>query len=277
MGICDSNKQEENTPNTINNRIPISQNNNNYIIAEVEIKDEDVNKDIRIIDSYDEFHRNWDFKKFKAEKSNEEEIKKCEIRINNELIPFNYSHRFVNIGKNVIKYSFKNCLPNPNFLFYKCENLVRLDLSNFNTKKVKSMDNMFGECKSLISINLSNFDTKNVIDMNHMFYKCESLTNIDLSSFNTEKVIYMHGMFMECKSLTDLNLSNFNTQNVASMVWMFSGCESLIHLDLSNFTTEKVGELNTDEMFDECYNLRVENVKTKDERLLFILKNHFYI
>ena len=114
--------------------------------------------------------------------------------------------------------------------------------------------------------------------MSHMFYNCESLTNLDVSSFNTENVIYMHGMFEGCKSLTNLNLSNFNTRNVKSMVWMFNECKSLTNLDLSNFNTEQVGQMETDEMFDECDNLRVENVRTKDERLLFILKNNnFYI
>jgi len=38
--------------------------------------------------------------------NNEEEIKKCEIRINDELIPFNYFHIFELSGKYRIKYSF---------------------------------------------------------------------------------------------------------------------------------------------------------------------------
>ena len=86
MGICHSHK--ENDEKTLN----FDKNKNNYIIAEIEIKDDDVNKDIIIINSYDEFHRHWDFKQFKAEESNEEDILQCKIRINNEPIPFNYIH-----------------------------------------------------------------------------------------------------------------------------------------------------------------------------------------
>ena len=265
MGVCES---------SLNDKISKKQDDNNYIIAEIEIKDDELNKDIRIIDSYDEFHRHWDFKEFKIEESNEEEIKKCEIRINNELIPFNYFHKFTKNGKNTIKYSFKNSLNKANFLFYKCENLTKIDLSNFNTEEVTKMNAMFSECVSLTSINLTNLCTANVIDMNHMFYKCVSLTNIDVSSFNTENVVYMHSMFEGCASLTNLNLSNFNTKKVTVMIWMFSGCVSLTDLDLSNFTTENVEESNTDEMFDQCNNLTVENVKTNDEKLLFILNNN---
>jgi len=271
MGMCYSNKEID------EKSLNFDKNKNNYIIAEIEIKDDDVNKDIIIINSYDEFHRHWDFKQFKAEESNEEDILQCKIRINNEPIPFNYIHIFKNKGKYEIKYFFNNCLTKVNCLFYKCEKLTKIDLSNLNTDKLINMNAMFGECKSLTSINLTNINTKKVIDMHHMFYQCESLTNLDVSSFNTENVIYMNAMFSECKSLTDLNLSNFNTRNVNSMVSMFCGCKSLTKLDLSNFSTEKVGELNTDEMFDECDNLRVENVKTNDERLLFLLNNNFYI
>ena len=42
------------------------------------------------------------------------------------------------------------------------------------------MKYMFYECNSLTNIDLSNFNTQNVIDMNSMFYGCKSLTNIDL-------------------------------------------------------------------------------------------------
>ena len=38
-----------------------------------------------------------------------------------------------------------------------------LDLSNFNTSSVITMDKMFANCKKLISLNLSNFDTSSFI------------------------------------------------------------------------------------------------------------------
>ena len=64
-----------------------------FIIAEIYIKEEDINKNIRIINSYEECMRSQDWE-IEDEYKNEDEIKKCEIKINNELIPFNYFYKF---------------------------------------------------------------------------------------------------------------------------------------------------------------------------------------
>jgi len=64
-------------------------NDNNYIFTEIVIKEEDVNKDIRILNSYEEFMRKKQLE-MNNEFKNEEEIKKCEIIINGVLMPFNY-------------------------------------------------------------------------------------------------------------------------------------------------------------------------------------------
>ena len=138
----------------------------NYIIAEIDIKDEDVNKNIKILGSYEESFRT-NPGKFLNDNifKNEDEIKKCEIKINNEIIPFNYYHKFKSKGKYTIKYSFKNNL--------KCTCL------------------MFGDCKLLTNINLSNFNTNNVTNMYHMFYNCKNLKkeNISIKDENSLKRI----------------------------------------------------------------------------------------
>ena len=133
---------------------------------------------------------------------NEKEIKeKCIIKINNKIIPFTYYNRFNKKGKYKIEYLFKEILTKTDYLFYKCDELE--------------------------NINLSNFNTQNVINMNSMFYGCESLTNINLYNFNTQIVTNMVSMFSGCSSLTNINLYNFNTQNVTNMYNMFYGCNSL--------------------------------------------------
>ena len=90
--------------------------NQNYIIAEIYIKEDDINKEIKILNSYEEYMRNkWPNSKLKEELMNEKEITKCEIKINDEVIPFNYFHNFKKQGKNIIKYYFKNYLTNISF------------------------------------------------------------------------------------------------------------------------------------------------------------------
>ena len=60
-------------------------------------------------------------------------------------------------------------------MFYGCNSLISLDLSNFNTQNVTNMNGMFYNCNSLISLDLSNFNTQNVTNMNYMFSFCNSL------------------------------------------------------------------------------------------------------
>lgn len=125
-------------------------------------------------------------------------------------------------------------------MFRNCSSLTDLDLSDFNTVKVTSMTAMFSGCSSLTSLNLSSFDTSSVITMNDMFSNCSSLTSLNVSSFNTSKVNNMTGMFQKCSGLTSLDVSGFDTSSVTHMGSIFSGCENLTSLDLSEFDTSKV-------------------------------------
>jgi len=238
-----------------------------YIESEIEIKEE--NEDIRIINSYEEWYKNYNWKEFKEEYCNEKEIKEnCEIRINNEIIPFSYFYKFKNKGKYKIKYSFKNNLKNTSYIFSDCESLTNINLSNFNTQNVTDMSYMFYYCKSLTNINLSNFNTKNVTNMYSMFSDFESLTNINLSNFNTQNVTDMSYMFNYCSSLRKINLSNFNTQNVINMYSMFSDCYHLTNINLSNFNTQNVSDMYS--MFSDCKSLTNINLSNFYTKMLLI-------
>ena len=138
----------------------------------------------------------WRAKKDDYKKENEKEIKgNCEIKINNIIISFSYFYKFPKEGIYNIKYSFKNDLTKINNMFFDCESLISIDLSNFNTQNVTNMSYMFYGCESLTNINLSKFNTQNVQNMNYMFSGCNSLTNIDLFKFNTQNVTNMKFMF----------------------------------------------------------------------------------
>ena len=160
--------------------------NNNYIKGEIKIEDEDINKEIQIINNG---------------KYNKQEIAKCIIKINNEKIPFSKKSKFNQKGKYIIQYNFLNNLTITSCLFYECEKISNLDLSNFNTQNATNMCGMFRGCSSLSNLNLSNFNTQNVTNMSYMFYECSSLSNLDLSNFKTQNVTDMSEMFNGCSSL----------------------------------------------------------------------------
>ena len=126
---------------------------------------------------------------------------------------------------------------------YQIENILGLDLSNFDTSKVTNMRSMFGYISNLVTLNLSNFDTSKVTDMGYMFSGMSSLTTLNLSNFDTSKVTDMQKMFDDMSNLTALNLSNFNTSTVTNMNQMFHATPSLTSLDLSNFDTSNVTDM----------------------------------
>ena len=108
----------------------------NEIILEINIKDNNSKK--RIINSFENTKRenpDYDWNNIETKK-NEEEIKECEIYINDKQIDFTYYYTFKNKGKYIIKYKFKKLLNSCNFMFYDCKSLSSLDLSNFNAQNV---------------------------------------------------------------------------------------------------------------------------------------------
>ena len=50
-------------------------------------------------------------------------------------------------------------------MFRNCSSLVSLNISSFDTLKVKLMGDMVSYCSSLVTLDLSNFDTSNVTNM----------------------------------------------------------------------------------------------------------------
>ncbi len=172
--------------------------NENCIFAEITINEKNVNKEIRIINTFEESKRehNWPDKEDDYKYKNEKKIKDCTIIINDKIIDFNYVYTFNEKGIYEIKYFFKKNIKNVAFIFSECHSLTNIDLSNFNTQNVTNMNNMFSGCKTLTYINMSSFNTQNVTDMNSIFFGCNSLTNINLSNFNTQKVIVCGNCFI---------------------------------------------------------------------------------
>ena len=71
--------------------------NKNYILAIINIKEDDINKNIRILNSFEEQKRinKCDDEKDDYKYKNEREIKEnCIIKINNKIITFNYLYKF---------------------------------------------------------------------------------------------------------------------------------------------------------------------------------------
>lgn len=166
----------------------------------------------------------------------------------------------------VIEESFKNALPTScKEWFDGCSYLTKIEgIENLNTEEVTDMSGMFYECAMLKSIDLSKFNTTKVKTMKNMFYGFGSYVDVsnpfntvrptlDLSHFNTSSVLDMEGMFANCSLIKKLDVSCFNTSNVTSMRAMFGGCAYLSELNLKGFSTTATTDMAN--MFDQCYSL----------------------
>jgi len=242
------------------------------IVAHIDIPKS--NYKARIICSCENAEKDYELKLDNSTRKNEEEIKKCLIFINEKKIDFTYYYTFPNPGNYKIIYIFHNLLNSTNLMFYKCKELIDLDLSNFDTQNIINMSGMFNKCLGLKKIILKNLKTEKVTDMSWMFNECSSLRDLDLSSFKTDKVQNMGMMFNRCESLTNLNISTFNTENVTNMVSMFWKCKSLTELDLSNFITGKVE--NMEDMFSFCHLLRKLDVSNFNTEKVTNMREMFF-
>ena len=154
---------------------------------------------------------------------------------------------------------------------HKIENILEIDLSNFDTSKVTTMNRMFSGMSSLTALNLSNFDTSKVTDMGNMFAFMSNLTTLNLSNFDTSQVTSMQNMLGEMHSLTSLNLSSFDTSKVTNMQNMFQEAYNLTTLNLSNFDTSKVTNMSS--MFRSMSNLTTLNLSNFDTSQVTSMQN----
>ena len=146
-----------------------------------------------------------------------------------------------------------------NAMFYNLVNLTSLDVSSFDTSKVRGMGNMFFGDEKLVSLDLSNFNTQSLTNMDKMFYGMSNLTNLNISSFDTSNVTNMNALFYGMANIENIDISNFNTRNITNMSYMFSGMHKLKQLQLpATFDTSNVTDMSF--MFANDHRLHALNL-----------------
>ena len=178
----------------------------------------------------------------------------CEMYLDNQKIPFEKYHIFTKEGIYTIKYILLKKITTCKKMFLKCDHILSIDLSNFDSSEVTDTSLMFINCFSLEEINFGSFKTTKVANMEGMFECCANLKSLDLSSFDTSNVGNMNSMFTVCASLKELNVLNFNTEKVKDMNTLFGGVISLTSLDLSSFSSYNLEIINY--MFIKSSNLK---------------------
>ena len=168
---------------------------------------------------------NYDIKEIFKTKINNEEIKLIQkfypyveemIIDGNKLDKIVKTYIFENKGEHTVYYKLN--LPKDGSLvslFEGIKKMISISFTeNFVLTSVTKMNRMFYNCENLKNIDLSNINTKNVDIMNNMFYQCLDLDSVDLSTVECSKVNDISSIFENCISLKNIDISNFNKTNI---------------------------------------------------------------
>lgn len=127
-------------------------------------------------------------------------------------------------------------------LFLGATNLCQLDVSRWDTGQVVNMCSVFENMENLTYLDVSQWDVSNVWYTDKLFFKTSQLINLDVAHWNTGKIYTMNYMFAYASNLTNLEVSQWDVSNVRYMTNLFLGAEKLLGLDISNWNMEKVVE-----------------------------------
>ena len=124
-----------------------------------------------------------------------------------------------------MKYLFSNCynlesiifpkneiyssIHSVSHMFYNCQKLSSIDISNFCFNKTSQMQYFFSNCRNLETIIFPKQLNYNSEYMNgeYMFSGCSSLSSIDLSFLNLKGIINIDYMFLNCSKLETIKLN----------------------------------------------------------------------
>ena len=135
-----------------------------------------------------------------------------------------------------------------------------INLNCIDTSKITSMSQLFRGLNNIIKIDVSDWDTFNVNDFSMMFTECNNLEEIiGLENFNTSNVTDMSFMFDNCKNLLRIDISNWDVSKVKDIQHMFDCCFNLETIgDVSHFDFESMIENNAYHTFSTCKKLKCD-------------------
>ena len=151
------------------------------------------------------------------------------------------------------------------YTFYNCKLLTTINgIKNWSGNAVQLANGMFYQCNALTALDLSNFitTTTSLTNVEYMFYKCNNLSTLNISGLNTSNVTSFNRLFYECYALSSLyvgqgftiNSSPTNPPNIEYMVYHTS-------YDINTKNYQNCNVYCTDEIWNTTWNT-IETRKT---------------
>ena len=207
---------------------------NNYIELQVLINEENLKKDIKLLNQVKTYKCFCNFEiedietiidnkivqiKYKnlyGDFKYNKDSKNCELSqvIANNLSPHYFYWNFSSTGMHTVKIIFKKKLIQCNELFYDCPYIYKIDCSNFDYSKVYDCSEMFSGAKwyifsrssSLTEINLGKLDFASSNNFSNIFYGCNNLQKLDATNLITNNVKGLNRIFSDCLKLKEIIL-----------------------------------------------------------------------
>ena len=171
----------------------------NEIKIKVKINEEDINKKIYFLDSSKASEKYEDYENsYKEEENNEivngdhlKKMNKSNVELYNNNKKYEYKKYFTPEKEDIYSIIIKlnSGVEDCSWMLGLCFNIIYIDLSYFNSSKVRNLAYMFNGCYNLEFVNLSSFNTSNVTNMEYLFNSCFKLTNIYLDSFDKKMLL----------------------------------------------------------------------------------------
>ena len=187
-----------------NNSINFYPRGKNCIFAEYIITEDDVNKNVRILNHDEEieienFDDSYGPNYYTEGTDNQEEIEEsCMIYFGNKPIKFTETFNFFKKGKFSFTFEFKYKLTNISHLFKDCHNLLSVDFSRFDSSQLQEIDSLFENCYNLKYIDFSKFYSSVLKEAKNVFYginnKCRLICKEKclLDKFEDDKFNYQN-------------------------------------------------------------------------------------
>ena len=264
--------------------------NNNFIILKININKNNINTQIRLLNQENTYKYFFNFERDDLEII----IDGCiaDIRYENRNNTFEYDQKssdcyksqflehklktkyffywnFNKPGIHIIKIIFKKKLSRCNNLFYKCDQISEIDISNFDCSQIVDCSGMFEDCSKLTMLKLGQLKFTLSSNFECMFKNCKNLKNLNVSFFDTQNSFNFKSMFEGCSRLEEIDVSKFESSKCKDISNMFCNCSSISSIDMINWNMKSIeyrkGSLFVEPLFgikglfNGCSNLK--NIK----------------
>ena len=142
-------------------------------------------------------------------------------------------------------------------MFWYCQSLEVIDVSNWHTGKLENIQEMFVHCESVKRLEPRYFDVSSCKYLAQCFDHCIKLEYCDVGNWDAKQLRSLYNMWYVCCSLEELDLSGFDTSNIAADGAnhnVFSGCV-VLHTIYASESFKFLSTQDCTNLFQGCYSI----------------------